>query len=153
MKERREDERDLYLALGDSITVGYEATRTERSYVQLVLRTAKQLSLAEQGLIVAQNGWTIRDLLQAVQSMPPAVWQQANLATVLIGGNEFRKRLFWIVGSPTPKETVNHIMGKIETDLQQLFAFLEQMRVPHVIVSTVYNPAPHFPLAEYALPD
>lgn len=80
-----------WLALGDSYTIGTSVTAEERYVSQSLplLRTAGLQFKTPQ--IIAVNGWTTSDLLEAMKPIPSS--SQFDLVTILIGvNNQFRGR-------------------------------------------------------------
>jgi lysophospholipase L1-like esterase len=75
-----------YLALGDSYTIGQGVAEADRFPVQLVARLREDsLSVAEPE-IIAQTGWTTRDLIGALSA---GVQQDRyDLVTLLVGVND-----------------------------------------------------------------
>lgn len=143
--------RNIYMALGDSITVGYEAVQPEKAYISQVSRKIREMALVEQTLVLAQNGWASQHVFSAIRSLHPQVWEQTNILTLYVGGNDLRKRFYSIVGSPTPEQTVDQAMEGIAERMGRLFTFIGKQQLPYKITATVYNPAPQSPLASYAI--
>ncbi|MCY0881184.1 MAG: SGNH/GDSL hydrolase family protein, partial [Firmicutes bacterium] len=85
--------RDIYVALGDSITAGYDATHPAHTFVHQFYTVIRRRQLAQRTTVIAQNGWDTQTLQRAVQSSWPKLWDEVSLATVLIGGNDLRKLL------------------------------------------------------------
>lgn len=74
-----------YLALGDSYTIGTSVNETDRYPVQtLQLLRAQGYSIAD-AEIIATNGWTTGDLLNAVKEKPAL--HDYSLVSLLIGVN------------------------------------------------------------------
>ena len=80
-----------YLALGDSYTIGQSVPSKDRfpnQSVSLLLTDSIQLTLE----IIAQTGWTTRNLLSNLDSKPP-VRSVYDMVTLLIGVNNQYQRL------------------------------------------------------------
>jgi lysophospholipase L1-like esterase len=74
-----------YLALGDSYTIGESVAEADRYPVQLQTALLKDNIKITDLNIIARTGWTTYNLLNALQSTPPA--GTYNLVTLLIGVN------------------------------------------------------------------
>lgn len=148
-------ERNLYLALGDSVTAGHGATHPGMTFVNQVSSYARKSSLVEQTMVVAQNGWTTRDIWQVSRFIQPSIWEQTSLLTIMTGGNDLRgllRRLYLpLPGPPITLELVNQKLQEFSFHMNLLCESIERQKIPHVLVTTVYNPAPNFPLAVNAM--
>ncbi|MCL6517251.1 SGNH/GDSL hydrolase family protein [Alicyclobacillus sp.] len=148
--------RDVYLALGDSITFGYNATRPENAYAVLVHRHLQRLTGGSRArpvgrVVLAQHLWTASRLLWAARMLPQTVWRRAGWATVMIGGNDLRKLLRrQYLPPPLSTITEEHVHRRIaafEQAYRPLCRLLRDADIPRVVVCTMYNPAPNEPLA------
>lgn len=148
-------ERDLYVALGDSITAGYGATHPSLSFVHQVSDHTRGAHLAKATTVLAQNGWDTHTLYRAVRISTPALWQRTNVLTVLTGGNDLRKLLrrqyLSLSGSPLSPHLISLRLQRFAYDLDVLAHFLSTQDIPRVLLGTVYNPVPHSPLATQAI--
>ncbi|SFU83364.1 SGNH/GDSL hydrolase family protein [Alicyclobacillus macrosporangiidus] len=143
--------RDVYLALGDSITYGYNASRPERTYAALVHRHAARQGWVAGRFVLAQHLWTAQRLLAAASSLPSALWARTSFATVMIGGNDLR-RLLRRQYLPPPLSTISpdHVTRSIHGFAQAfgpLCRLMARSGIPRVVLCTIYNPVPHSPLA------
>lgn len=148
--------RNLYLALGDSVTAGYNATHPSLTFANQVADFTRNKGLSTQTLVVAKNGWTSRDLWNTVHTLPPNIWEAVNVLTLMTGGNDLRKLLRRqylspLSGSPISPQMVARQLDEFGFYMDHLCGFLEQRKIPHVIVATVYNPVPNFPLGVEAM--
>ncbi|WP_018131633.1 SGNH/GDSL hydrolase family protein [Effusibacillus pohliae] len=144
--------RNVYLALGDSITFGHEATERDRTFVSQISSTVRRLSLAERTLVVARNGWTASDLLQAVRFwIPPAVWETTNVLTLLVGGNDLRRRYYSICLGSQREAVIRRSLNEFSMYMDHLCRSIKSQRIPYVLVPTVYNPVPNSPIAVEAV--
>lgn len=139
--------RSVYLALGDSITLGYEATHPAKTFVSQVGNAARKKSIAKRIVVVARNGWTARDLYNAARWIPPDLWDTTNLVTLMVGGNDLRKRYYalWLTGDPDT--AIHRGIDEFALYMDRLCEWIYKKRIPHVLVSTVYNPVPNAPIA------
>jgi len=84
-------ERQRYLALGDSYTIGQSVAERERWPVQLVARLRQRGVEMADPEIVAQTGWTTADLLAGIDAARP--YGPFTLVSLLIGvNNQFQGR-------------------------------------------------------------
>ncbi len=147
--------RNIYLALGDSVTVGHGATHPSLAFVRHVSDHIRKKSLAERTIVVAQNGWTAEDVWRASNMINKSIWDQTNILTLMAGGNDLRKllRRQYLTMSATPisLQMVNRKLQKFEYHIDLLCRSIQLRGIPHVIVATVYNPVPNFPLAVRAI--
>ncbi len=79
-----------YLALGDSYTIGEGVTKRDSFPFQLVDRLRKQEITVRDPLVIAQTGWTTKDLLKALDE-GELTSRNFDLVTLLIGvNNQYR---------------------------------------------------------------
>lgn len=147
--------RNLYLALGDSITAGYGASHPSHCFVRYVSDYIKAKSIAERTMVIAQNGWTSKDVQIAANLIHPSIWDRVEVLTLVAGGNDLRsllRRMYLPVGGyPLSKQIVHQKLQEFSYHMNLLSESIAAHHTPHVIVTTVYNPAPNFPLAVYAI--
>lgn len=147
--------RDVYLALGDSITAGHGATHPRYGFTAYVSRFTRQRNLTTRTMVIAKNGWTSKDILRVCHTLPPELFQQTRVLTLLTGGNDLRKLLrrqyLSFSGSPLTESNVEQQVREYEFYMDRIFHLLVQYPIPHVLVGTVYNPAPNFPIAVGAM--
>ncbi|MCL6592562.1 MAG: SGNH/GDSL hydrolase family protein [Alicyclobacillus sp.] len=148
--------REVYLALGDSITAGYNASHPQSTYVWRVLQHARACGLARRGQVLARHLWTARDLLQATRQLPEALRSSTRLVTVLIGGNDLRRllRRYYLpapVGGDITPSHIERSLAALQPALLELCEQVASWQVPYRVLCTVYNPAPHSDLACFAL--
>lgn len=145
--------RNIYLALGDSVTFGYDASHPNLTFVRQVSESLRKKSLAEQTLVVARNGWDSRDLLRMIRTIPASVWDRTHVLTLLIGGNDLRKllRRQFFFATPLSPKLIDQKIDEFSYNMGQLCQFIAQKRIPHVLVSNVYNPVPHSQISDYAI--
>lgn len=148
-------ERNVYLALGDSITAGYGASHPSMTFVRQVSDYVRKKSLAQRTIVMAQNGWTSHDLLRIVCTLGDSVWGATTVITLLTGGNDLRKLLrrqyFSILGSPITPQLVDSQIHAFSIHLNTLCGVIRDHSIPQVILATVYNPVPNSQLAVTAI--
>ncbi len=148
-------QRNIYLALGDSVTVGHGATHPNMSFIYQFGSYSREKSLADQTIVIAQNGWTSGDVFQATHFIDKTIWDHTNLLTLMTGGNDLRKllrRLYLPLSrSPITPELVNQRLQEFGFHLNLLCRSISYHNIPFVLVATVYNPVPNFPLAVNAI--
>lgn len=147
--------RHIYLALGDSVTAGHGATHPSMAFVRHVTDFTRKRSLAERTVVVAQNGWTSKDVWRASNLISTSTWEQTNVLTLMLGGNDLRRLLrrqyLSITGSSISPSLVNRRLQEFGYHMDLLCGSIQQRSIPHVLVATVYNPVPNFPLAVHAM--
>lgn len=89
----------IYLALGDSITFGYESSSDENRYVNQLLQKLNKVQRTSLH-VQAKPGWTASQLLRALEKTPACILQEAELITLMIGGNDLLKTLPWFLDDP-----------------------------------------------------
>lgn len=145
--------RQLYLALGDSVTAGYGASHPQLTFVGSVSAFANEKMDCARTLVVARNGWTSRDILRAAMTLPSSAWTDTHLLTLMAGGNDMRvllRRQFFS-GAPISTQAVEQQLQFFGYHMDQLCAFVSAQEIPHVVVANVYNPVPHSELAVRAM--
>lgn len=147
--------RSIYLALGDSITAGHGASHPRMAFVKYVSDFNRAKLLAEKTIVLAKNGWTTKDIWQATHLMHPSAWEQVNVLTLMAGGNDLRNLLrrqyLSISGAPISPQLVYRRLEEFHSHMNRLCNDISRRKIPHVLVATVYNPVPNFPLAVQAI--
>ncbi|GMA62605.1 SGNH/GDSL hydrolase family protein [Alicyclobacillus fastidiosus] len=139
--------RNIYLALGDSVTAGLGTTHPSLAFVRLVSDFTRKKELSEKTIVIAKNGWATRDVWNAVTHLiSPSVWEQVNVVTLMVGGNDLRKLLrrqyLSISGAPIFPQLVFRQLQGFRFHMDRLCDFISRRNIPHVVVATVYNPVP-----------
>lgn len=75
----------LFLALGDSYTIGERVDTSERWPVQLGVELEKQFQAILEVSIIARTGWTTRNLINGIEDASPA--GPFDMVSLLIGVN------------------------------------------------------------------
>ncbi|WP_040950552.1 SGNH/GDSL hydrolase family protein [Gorillibacterium massiliense] len=136
----------IYLALGDSITFGENASSLRNAYPQLAISALNSSSCKATGHVLAKPGWTSEDLLDAVvwQSVP--LISHASVVSIWIGGvdlavvalSSFRNQLPL---SPT------QIAANYRRNVRNIITFIKNESRARILICTQYNPFPNSPLA------
>jgi len=147
--------RTIYLALGDSVTAGHGATHPSMSFVRYVSDYSHEKSLAGRTIVIAKNGWTTADVWTASHMIHKSLWEQTNVLTLMVGGNDLRRLLrrqyLPVFGTPLSPRLVERTLHDFGYHFDLLCNSIRKWNIPHVIVATVYNPTPNFPLAVHAI--
>jgi lysophospholipase L1-like esterase len=143
-------DRNLYVPLGDSITCGYAASRSDAAFAWRLLQRLREANLAEQMRSVARPSWTALHLWHAVAQVPQAIWAQTSVVTVLVGGNDLRRRYYAVLGHPAPGSVIDRALEGYSFALGRVCSLLREAGVPKVVLGTLFNPIPHSPLAAHA---
>lgn len=140
--------RNVYLALGDSITAGQGASHSTLSFVRQVSQFVKNKSLVDQIVVVAQPGWTAKTLFQVASTLKSTLWDDVELATISVGNSDFARllkpRRLTLDGNPFPPRTILRRADEFGYHTDQLFRLIKSKQIPHVFVMTLYNPFPSF---------
>ena len=134
----------LMLALGDSITYGYGASAPEKRFAErLRARFARQVRTTLH--IQAKPGWTARQLFKSLQDLPPCIVEEAEIVTLMIGGNDLLRSAPLLLTRRA--DLIQDVMRRCEEDVERL---VEWCKRPHSTfgIATLYNPFPNFELAE-----
>lgn len=147
--------RDIYFALGDSITAGDGSSHPSLSFVAHVSRFVMDKSLATRTIVVAKNGWTTKDVFTAAQRVDAPIWDRTNVLTLISGGNDLRRllrrQMFAFSGARISSQAVLRRLQTYRTDFNHLCHFIASKRIPHVVVGTLYNPLPNYDVAVDAI--
>ncbi|MHB1683575.1 MAG: SGNH/GDSL hydrolase family protein [Bacilli bacterium] len=138
----------IYLALGDSITHGYDASDEEHRFVTVLTRKLNKVERTSL-YMQAKPGWTSAQLLRSLDKVPECVIAEAAIVTLMIGGNDLLKALPWFLDD---EEAGNKKLRA--SFLPTVHAIVEHTkRNPDAVfmICTVYNPFPKSELAQRAI--
>jgi|GEM_PF-625193 len=138
----------IYLALGDSITHGYDASDEEHRFVTVLTRKLNKVERTSL-YMQAKPGWTSAQLLRSLDKVPECVIAEAAIVTLMIGGNDLLKALPWFLDD---EEAGNKKLRA--SFLPTVRAIVEHTkRNPDAVfmICTVYNPFPKSELAQRAI--
>ncbi|MCL6517283.1 SGNH/GDSL hydrolase family protein [Alicyclobacillus sp.] len=143
--------RDVYLALGDGIPAGLGASHPGLSFVRHVTSFVKERSIARRTVVIAQPGLTVKHLFEVVRTIQPAFWETVRIATLSIGSADLARllkpRRLTLDGNPFPPRAVIKKADEFGYHTDQLFQLIRERHLPHVLVTTLYNPFPSCPPA------
>jgi lysophospholipase L1-like esterase len=151
---RRDDDTmspHAYVALGDGITSGSGATEPETAYTALVGQHLQTSGLVDSSTVLGRSLWTARHLLRACTSSHNPVTQDVQVVSLLIGGNDLRRRYYSVLFHPDKDAIIHKAIKQYAVDLNHLCAHLQSFAIPKRLLLTQYNPFPHSPLAVYAI--
>ncbi|CAM3922368.1 SGNH/GDSL hydrolase family protein [Alicyclobacillus pomorum] len=143
--------RTSYLALGDSITCGVGATAPANGFAQGVADALAQSSLCAGWQSIAGPHWTTQNLLRTMRSLDTQVWEQARVVTVLIGGNDLRRRYYSFLSHPATMQAISRAVDSCGHMLAHVLELVKEQGIPCVVVGTLYNPLPHAHVAVSAV--
>ncbi|GMA49575.1 lipase [Alicyclobacillus contaminans] len=141
-----------FVALGDSITAGLGATQATLGYPQLDrLLHGRSLFRSEvHGQVLAQPGWTSRDLVAAVWEAGTMPLRAAKVVIIWIGGDDLAySGITRLQGAPA--QVVSRALTRYGKDLETLIRTVRTVGKANVVVCTQYNPFPNSPIATEAL--
>jgi lysophospholipase L1-like esterase len=135
--------RTSYLALGDSITCSVGATASANGFAHVVADVLEQRSLCAEWQSIAGPNWTTQNLLRRARSLNIEVWEKARVATLLIGGNDLRRRYYSILSHPLTMQAISRAVDSCAHAFAAVLELLKEQGIPCVVVGTLYNPLPH----------
>ncbi|MCY0900993.1 MAG: SGNH/GDSL hydrolase family protein [Firmicutes bacterium] len=138
----------IYLALGDSITHGYEASSDDRRYVDVLTQKLAGVQRTH-AYVHAKPGWTSGQLLRSLDRIPLCILCEAELVSLMIGGNDLLKELPWFLDDPD--EGVQRLERSFRPRVEEILRTAVRNPAAKVIVCTVYNPFPKAELAQRAI--
>ncbi|GLV14060.1 hypothetical protein Heshes_17440 [Alicyclobacillus hesperidum] len=140
--------RDIYLAIGDTVTAGQGASHPRLGFVQHVGNYLRDQSFAQRTIIMALPGLTAKRLFQLVSTPRLNLWDDVNVITVCFGSADLLRLLRPAVRGAhaharPPRSVLKHA-DEFGYHTDQLFRLIREKQVPHVLVTTLYNPLPGF---------
>ncbi len=143
--------RTSYLALGDSITCGVGATAAANGFAHWVADALAQRSLCAEWQSIAGPYWTTQNLLRAMRSLDMQVWENARVATVLIGGNDLRRRYYSLLSHPATMQAISRAVDSCAHVFAHVLELVKEQGIPCIVVGTLYNPLPRAHVAVSAI--
>ncbi len=140
----------IYLALGDSITFGYDASDEAHRFVNILAGELNQVMRTSIHLH-AKPGWTSSQLLRSLEKIPDCILEEAQLISLMIGGNDLIKVMPWYLDDP---ERAQERLRK--SFYPQVLAIVDKVKRNSdaiLMICTVYNPFPKSEIAQKALAD
>jgi len=138
----------IYLALGDSITHGYDATTPEQCYVELLTKKLNQLQRVSVH-VNAKPGWTAGQLFRSIERIPLCIRQEAELVTLMVGGNDLLREFPWFLDNQ--EEALLRLERSFRPQVEDILSAAVQHPQAKVIVCSVYNPFPKAEVAQRAV--
>ncbi|PWI58658.1 SGNH/GDSL hydrolase family protein [Sulfoacidibacillus thermotolerans] len=140
----------IYLALGDSITYGYDASDDNHRFVTVLTKKLNQIVRTSVHLH-AKPGWTSSQLLRSLEKIPQCILDEAALISLMIGGNDLIKVMPWYLDNA---KTASERLRK--SFYPQVLEIVDRVKCNDevvVMICTVYNPFPKSDIAQQALAD
>lgn len=134
----------LYAALGDSITYGYASSTEETRFAGRVVSSLSKQDKVNL-YVHAKPGWTSKRLLKTLRDVPECIWDEAQLITIMVGGNDLLKALPWLIDGKRRQ------LGRVTRNLHQnLTEIVRLVKRPQskIVLATIYNPFPNSAVAE-----
>lgn len=141
-----------YLAIGDSLTVGYGSSYHKGGFVPIYKSFAEQaLNTRVRTMNIGVDGFTAKQIYGVVRSQSPSSIAEANLITITGGGNDLLAVLEGGLSSVTPA-LMDHAIKEAICYLQQTVGYItkikKQTNVPYrILVFNSYNPFGPIPIA------
>ncbi|MGZ6550704.1 MAG: SGNH/GDSL hydrolase family protein [Tumebacillaceae bacterium] len=139
-----------YLALGDSITAGDNASSPALAYPSLVAahlqKGARQACLS----VLAHEGWTSGALTGNVLEDSPIPLHQANVITIWVGGNDLAFAGLRVLRG-APATTVETALEQYARHVGVLVTSIRSVSQARIVLCSQYNPFPHSAVAVQAV--
>jgi lysophospholipase L1-like esterase len=137
-----------YIALGDSITFGQNASSSSKAYPSRVTSMLKLKGIQAKRIVLAQPSWTSADLAEEIYTDPSLVsW--AKVVTVWIGGNDLIH--YSLSSLREPAAPIQEMMNRYKRRLDIILEMVRILGVKHIICCTQYNPFPNSVIAVDAI--
>jgi acyl-CoA thioesterase-1 len=134
-----------YVALGDSITAGKGVKSLRLAFpARLVALEERRGGASSQ--VLAQPGWTSKDLLRAVTGGGCPGIARADLVTIWIGGNDLLRAGLAIVKG-APPAVVEKALTSYGQNMALLAGQVRKVCGGNVVLVLQYNPFPCSPIA------
>jgi lysophospholipase L1-like esterase len=137
-----------YMALGDSITFGQNASSSSRAYPSRVTSMLKLKGIQAKRIVLAQPNWTSDDLAEKIYT-DPSLLSCAEVVTIWIGGNDLIHYGLSLLRKPTTP--ILEMMNRYKRRLDIILGLVRIMEVKHIICCTQYNPFPNSAIAVDAI--
>lgn len=144
----------MYVAMGDSITYGDNASTPNRAYPHLVncwlaanQRSNPRFSALE---VFAEPGWTSETLAGALLSAYPAGLQSARYVSIWVGGDDLAYAAL-AIAKGAPKQLLARILKTYGRDITGIVTLVRRVSRARIVLCTQYNPFPNTPMAGEAI--
>lgn len=134
-----------YLALGDSITAGDNATSPARAYPQLLTAHLQKHETAC-GAVLAQEGWTSGALASTVLEDSPLPLRESDVITIWVGGNDLALAGLRVLRG-APASTVERALAQYAHNIGVLVTAIRSVSQARVVLCAQYNPFPNSAVA------
>ncbi|QQE78492.1 SGNH/GDSL hydrolase family protein [Alicyclobacillus sp. SO9] len=134
----------LYAALGDSITYGYASSTEETRFAGRVVSSLSKQDKVNL-YVHAKPGWTSRRLLKTLQDVPKCIWDEAQLITIMVGGNDLLKALPWLIDGKL--RHLGQVTRNLHRNLTEIVRLVKRPQ-SKIVLATIYNPFPNSAVAE-----
>ena len=140
----------IYLALGDSITHGYNATGESRRYVALLAQKLDRLERTSVH-VHAKPGWTASQLAASLPKVPECILREAAIVTVMVGGNDLLRAMPWYLNDADSGR--DRLDQSFSPAMREILRLAPGRPGAQRLLCTVYNPFPEWDLACTAVED
>jgi lysophospholipase L1-like esterase len=137
-----------YIALGDSITFGQNASSICKAYPSRLTSMLRLKGIQVNRIVLAQPSWTSADLAEEIYS-DPSLLACAKVATVWIGGNDLIRYGLSLLREPSTP--ILGMMNQYKRRLDMILGLVRKMGAKHIICCTQYNPFPNSSIAVEAI--
>jgi acyl-CoA thioesterase I len=135
------------MALGDSITVGVDASSRYSAYPWLIKsRLIQQLSPPVGLGIIARSGWSSTALMTALFNQDPDRIRRTNVIIIWIGGVDMLNAGRAILKGKDANLLTLHLT-RYKQNLTTMIRGIKQISRAKIILCTQYNPFPNSPIA------
>lgn len=140
----------IYVALGDSITHGYDSSRPSLRYVDQLTEKLNKFR-ATHAYVNAKPGYTALQLLASMEKIPPCILAESALTTVMIGGNDLLRVLPWYLNDP--EEGRRRLETNVIPVVREILVKAKPSMHTILLLCTIYNPFPNSDLAARGVGD
>jgi lysophospholipase L1-like esterase len=137
-----------YIALGDSITYGQNASSICRAYPSRLTSMLRFKGIQVNRYVLAQPRWTSADLAEEIY-FDPSILECAKVVTVWIGGNDLIR--YGLSSLREPATPIQGMMNRYKGRLDMILGLARKMGVKHIICCTQYNQFPNSAIAVDAI--
>ncbi len=140
----------IYVALGDSITHGYDSSKPAHRYVDQLTEKLNQMNVTH-AYVNAKPGYTAPQLLASMEKIPPCILAESTLTTVMIGGNDLLRVLPWYLNDP--EEGRRRLETTVIPVVREILEKAKPSSHTILLLCTIYNPFPNSDLAARGVGD
>jgi len=140
----------IYIALGDSITFGEDASSLTKAYPALTVSAIRSSSRRVTGYVLARPGWDSNDLLDAVIWKGSPAISHASVVSIWIGGVDLVNAALTSLKNKQSINATQHVHS-FKRNLRALLAIIKKESHARIVCCTQYNPFPSSPLSVIAI--